>query len=89
MTIAMFTKLLQIRMVARRMRGFSLRCKILLLLLVSSDASSCRSAGVREKYATSDPEINADIMINTSNNAMVNQAPVEPICKKKIAKEER
>ncbi len=65
-TIPIFTKLLLIRIVASRRRGLSLSKRIRWLLPCLSSASLSKSAWVREKKATSEAEIKADDISNST-----------------------
>ena len=58
--MAIFIKLLAIRIVASSFWGFSISRKISLFFFVLLSFNSLSCFGVREKKATSEPEINAD-----------------------------
>jgi hypothetical protein len=60
MTMAMFTRLLEMRIVASKRRGMFRRDTTRFADFVFSLLRSSRSCGVREKYATSDPEISPE-----------------------------
>ena len=65
--MAMFIKLLLMRMVARRYLGYSISATIRLSEGVSPSLSSPKSVFVNEKKATSLPEISPDEIISNTN----------------------
>jgi hypothetical protein len=75
MMIAILKKLLLINIVASSFREIEYNRTIRLLAAVLSSSKSCISFGVKEKYATSDPETNAEqinkITSNTHDSAML------------------
>jgi len=73
--MAIFTKLLAIRMVASKVRGFSFRAMIRLLEPASSVFRLARSLGESEKKAISLPDINADEMIRMTKKINENITP--------------
>src|SRR5690606_24631931 len=77
MTMAILTKLLAIRIVARSVRGFSFRCKIRSAALFLSCLSLSKSLVVSEKNATSEPEINAEQSSKMITSAMAKKISTE------------
>jgi len=68
-TIPTFTKLFPTRIVASRCWGLLSICKINFAVLFFLDLRLFRTAGDKEKNATSDPEINADEIRSTAITA--------------------
>ena len=64
----MLMKLLLMRIVANNVRGFSFSFSKRLLFEDSSSSRLCRSLGLNEKKATSEPEINADNKTRKARN---------------------
>ena len=46
-------------------------------MVVSSSSSACKSLGLNEKKATSDPDIKAEEMIRNNKNPKANKIPAE------------
>ena len=75
-TIEIFAKLLEINMVASNRFGFSNNASNNLFELFLSFSMDSLSVGLREKKATSDPEINAE---HKSKISMASEAPINLI----------
>ena len=74
--MAIFTRLLQMRMVARSVLGFSFNDTICLLDLESSLLNLAMSFGDNEKNAISLPEINADDKMSMASNTKEIRIPL-------------
>jgi len=80
-TIAIFTKLFAIRIVASNVLGFSFKAIILLLDLVSSASRLAISLGESEKNAISLPDMNAEERINNIKKNKEIKTPLASITK--------
>ena len=66
--MAIFTKLFEISMVARRFLGLDFNSRIRLLIVLFSSSKTLSSFGLSEKKATSEPEMRPEQIMSMSNN---------------------